>query len=53
MEKIRQLLQNRWVFLVIVAFGLDLRIGAAMLGHNFDMDSWYIVADIMRQGGNV
>ena len=38
MEKIRQLLQNRWIFLVIVALGLDMRMGAAMLGHNFDMD---------------
>ena len=53
MEKINQMLQNRWVFLVIIALGLDLRMGAAVLGHNFDIESWYIVADIMRHGGNV
>ena len=53
MENIRQTLQNRWGFFVIIALGLDLRMGAATLGHNFDMESWYIVADIMRHGGNV
>jgi hypothetical protein len=53
MENIKQMLQNRWGFLIIIALGLDLRMGAAIFGHNYDMESWYIVADIMRHGGNV
>jgi len=47
------MLQNRWVLVVIVIVGLGARLAAATLGHNYDMNSWFMVADIMRHGGNV
>lgn len=53
MEIIKKVLLNRWSLLVIIAFGLAARLAAAMLGHNYDMNSWYIVADVTRHGGNV
>jgi hypothetical protein len=53
MENIRKILQNWRVLLAVVVFGLAARLAAATLGHNFDMDSWYIVADITGHGGNV
>lgn len=54
MESVKtKILLNRWSLLLIIAFGLAARLAAATLGHNYDMDSWYIVADITRHGGNV
>jgi len=53
MEHIRKILANKWTLLAVVVGGLAARLGAATLGHNFDMDSWSLVAEIMRKGGNV
>jgi hypothetical protein len=53
METVRKILQNNWFFLVLIACGLDLRLGVASLGHNYDMESWFIVADIAGHHGNV
>ena len=46
-------MQNPWVLLIVVVLGLGARMGAASLGHNYDMESWYTVADITGHGGNV
>jgi hypothetical protein len=49
----RKIFETRWALLIIVAFGLGARMAAATLGQNFDMNSWFVVADIMSHGGNV
>lgn len=41
-----------WLWLILV-IGTVLRLVMPFRGHNFDMDSWRIIADIMDQGGNV
>jgi hypothetical protein len=38
---------------MVILLGLAARLAAATLGHNYDMDSWRIVAEVMRHGGNV
>ena len=41
-----------WVMTICV-MGLGMRLLVATLGGNFDLESWYIVAEIKRFGGNV
>jgi hypothetical protein len=41
-----------WLALVLVA-GLAARLGVSAWGHNFDFDSYRLVADLMAQGKNV
>jgi hypothetical protein len=53
MEQIRKIFENRQVLLLVVALGLAARLAMATLGHNFDITSWFIVADIRHHGGNV
>jgi hypothetical protein len=53
MERLRKILQNIWVVSAVIFLGLTARMWVATLGHNYDMDSWYIAADIARHGGNV
>lgn len=53
MERIRKILENRWVFLSVIGVGLGLRLVVAGLGYNYDMRSWFIVSDIMWNGGSV
>ncbi|WP_136414726.1 hypothetical protein [Herbaspirillum sp. ST 5-3] len=38
---------------VVITLGIVLRLWAALRGHNFDVDSYRIVADIVAAGGNV
>lgn len=38
---------------LVVTLGIVLRLWAALQGHNFDVDSYRIVADIVASGGNV
>ncbi|MCG3140316.1 MAG: hypothetical protein HDKAJFGB_01362 [Anaerolineae bacterium] len=45
--------QARWVVFAVIALGIGLRLLAATQGHNFDVDSYLIVADIIERGGNV
>jgi len=45
--------QARWVVFVVTALGIGLRLLVATQGHNFDVDSYLIVADIVERGGNV
>ncbi len=51
--QLKIILQNRWVLLLVIVFGLAIRMVAATLGDTFDMHSWFIVADIAQHGGNV
>ena len=53
MENLRKILEHRWAFLFIIAFGLAARVAATTLGENYDMRSFHIVAQITRHGGNV
>lgn len=41
------------LFLFLIFLGLFLRILLAFCGHNFDMDSYFIVGEIVSRGGNV
>lgn len=41
------------LILAVLAIGVALRLALPLLGHNFDVDSYRIVADIMADGGNV
>jgi hypothetical protein len=43
----------RWVAFAVIALGIGLRMVAATRGHNYDVDSYMIVADIVERGGNV
>ena len=51
--KVEQVLQLRWLLVTVVVLGMVLRLLAAARGHNFDFESFIIVADIARDGGNV
>jgi hypothetical protein len=53
MEPIRKILGRRWVLWAVIVVGLAARLLVATRGHNYDMDSWNIVADITAHGGNV
>ena len=53
MESTKEIFRNRWLLAAVVLTGLAARLAMAMQGHNYDMNSWYLVADIMRHGGNV
>lgn len=58
MESFRKIFLNPWVLAAVVALGLAARFAAAVPGYanhgyNFDVNSWFIVADIARHGGNV
>jgi len=53
METIRRIFQNRWLLFFVVILGLAVRMAFATLGSNYDMRSWFIVADITSHGGNV
>jgi hypothetical protein len=53
MESIRKALDRCWVLWAVIVGGLAARMLAATGGHNYDMASWNIVADITARGGNV
>lgn len=38
---------------LVIVIGVTLRLSLPLLGHNFDVESYRIVADIMGDGGNV
>ncbi len=53
MKAIGQIVENRWAYLGLMAFGFFARLALASLGYNIDMRSWFTVADITAHGGNV
>ena len=42
-----------WLFLAVMIAGIAARLLVATRGHNFDVDSYKVVADIVDRGGNV
>ncbi len=42
-----------WLFIGLLAAGLAARLLVATCGHNYDTNSWQIVANIVDHGGNV
>lgn len=46
-------LQSKWLIFAIIVLGFGLRLLASTLGHNYDFDSYLIVADIVDHGKNV
>jgi hypothetical protein len=42
-----------WLFFGVIVIGVAARLFVATRGHNYDMDSWQVIADIMDHGGNV
>ena len=42
-----------WLPVLVLLIGMAARLWVATLGHNYDLDSWSIVADITWHGGNV
>ena len=49
----RFLKQHAWVIYALLGVGIVARFAVMLRGHNFDMDSWRIVADITNHHGNV
>ena len=47
------MLRKHWGMVILVLVGFGLRLLVAMRGHNYDFDSWVIVARIMDHEGNV
>lgn len=41
------------IFITIITVGVILRLFVSRLGHNFDLESYWIVGDIVTRGGNV
>lgn len=53
METLKRLFQNKTMLAAVVFLGLAARLAVASMGYNYDMKSWFAVAEIMRHGGNV
>lgn len=45
--------ESKYVIISVIAVGIILRLLLSLLGNNFDLDSYRIVAKIVDQGGNV
>lgn len=52
-ETLNTWLNLRWVFIGTIIIGVALRIIVSLRGHNFDFQSYLIVADLMDRGLNV
>lgn len=52
-EQLKSFFQNPWAIFGVITLGVAARMGFAAWGHNYDMDSYFIVAEITRHGGNV
>lgn len=53
MEKTHRNSRLNWLFFAVLTAGIAARLSVATLGHDYDMDSWQIMADIADHGGNV
>lgn len=52
-RKISNLFDNRWMMLTIVLVGFGLRLIVSLIGHNYDLNSFLMVIDILEKGDNV
>jgi uncharacterized protein Usg len=53
MERIRKIFGDWRVLALVIVLGLAARLAMAAQGESYDIKSWFIVADITGQGGNV
>jgi hypothetical protein len=53
MDKTNNNSKPSWLFLAVMIAGISMRLLVATCGHNFDVDSYKIVANIVDRGGNV
>jgi len=53
MKKLKSISQSRYFMLIAIVLGISFRFLVATMGHNYDFDSFLIVADIVDRGGNV
>ena len=53
MDKAHRNSRLNWLFLTVLAAGIAARLSVAIMEHDYDMDSWQIMADIADHGGNV
>jgi hypothetical protein len=53
MDKTNNNSKPSWLFLAVMIAGIAMRLLVATCGHNFDVDSYKIVANIVDRGGNV
>jgi hypothetical protein len=53
MKKNREFTGTNWLLLGVIVIGLAARFFFTTFGHNYDLDSDTIVAEIVDQGGNV
>lgn len=53
MDKANNHFQPGWLFFGVLVAGLAARLLVATCGHDYDMDSWQIVAGIADRGDNV
>ena len=50
---IKKILASWWGLALVLLVGLSARMAAAAYGHNYDVDSYFLVTKIMAAGGNV
>jgi hypothetical protein len=53
MNKTNNYSKPGWLFLAVMIAGIAARLLVATCGHDYDMDSWQIMADIADRGDNV
>ncbi len=53
MENAKKFFQHGWLMALVVVAGLAARLAVSLRGHTYDVDSYFIVAGILRHGGNV
>jgi hypothetical protein len=53
MDKINDHSKPGWLFLAVLVAGITARLLVATCGHDYDMDSWQLVAGIADRGDNV
>lgn len=53
MDKLRNFFQSTWLPVLVILTGLAARLLIATRGHNFDIDSCFIIAGITHHGGSV
>lgn len=53
MKNAKKFFEPKWLVFGVIAIGLAARFFLVTFGHNYDLDSWTIAADIVNQGGNV
>jgi hypothetical protein len=53
MKSAKETFEPKWLVFGVVVLGLAARFFLVTFGHNYDLDSWTVAANIVREGGNV